>query len=199
MQNRRRVRSVFVLIWTGIIAFGAYQWHLKRTRTPTLQIFPATHSIFEQVDRVETFRLADFHEMMRPDAENAAIETEKYGTVHQYTVTRVGKEQDAAFAQELLAALEQSPRPTPFGQFSACFDPGVGFRVHRGKSFTEVFVCFHCSGVEIVTTDENKKEVWTTRTELGKARKPLLLLSRRAFPDDKILQDLKADDKPKKS
>ncbi len=189
MRNRRSVMGMIGLVCLAGGALGAYRFQQKRNTVPTLSIEARTRAVFENADKVEVFRLADFHEMMRPNAENEAIEKQKYGEMRTYTITRVGTEQNAAFAQKLLSALEQAAPKDNSG--ISCFDPGVGFRVHQGKSFVEIFVCFHCSGVEIVTTDENKQEIWRSHTELGAARTPLLALSRRAFPDDKNLRELK--------
>lgn len=157
---------------------------------PMLTLEATTKSVLENADKVETFRLADFHDAaLRTEAEYNAIEKQKYGTMRTYTVTRKGKVQNAAFAREILAALEKI-KPNHF--MASCFDPGVGFRVWKGKTKTEIFICFACPGVEIVTSNEKKKEIWSTHLEnLGDARKTLLALSRRAFPDDKILRDLK--------
>ena len=116
----------------------------------------------------------------------------KYGSAQNYTLIRPVRLVNTNFAPRLRDALRLTPDPkTTRVMIAGCFDPGVGFRVWRGKARAEMFVCFHCQGVEIVTTDERKKEPDNFHTDIGAARKSLLALSREAFPEDATLRDLK--------
>ena len=177
----------------GGLALRSVRLHANAAKAPEfpLKLDAATEAIFTHADKVEALRLADFHDnCKRPAEEFDAMLEQKYGAAQHYTLVRPVRAMNLNFAPRLQAALRLTPDPKTYFA-SQCFDPGVGFRVWRGKAHTDVFVCFHCQGVVIVTTDERKKEIVNLRTDVGAARKSLLALSREAFPDDKVLQELK--------
>lgn len=151
-----------------------------------LSLDAATSAIFTQATRVDTFRLADFHEQVRSPKDDQIIDSRKYGTVGNYTVLSVGRPQDGAFAGRLSQALATANDPsTSF--ISSCFDPGVGFRVWHGHEHADLFLCFTCSGLEITT----QARAGGIRADLGAARAPLLALSKEVFPQDTTLQAIK--------
>ena len=196
MRNGKVKLSILVALigagCAGGLALRSVRLHANAVKAPDnpLKLDAATEAIFAHADKVEALRLADFLDSSTRSLPNFdEIAMGKYGAVHSYTLMRPARIVNANFAPRLREALRLTPdKPNPFHQ---CFEPGMGFRVWRGKTHTEMFVCFHCEGVEIVTTDERKKEIANFRTDVGAARKSLLALSREAFPEDKVLQELK--------
>ena len=160
-----------------------------------MKLNAVTEAIFAHSDKVEALRLGDIQETpYRTEAEFIALADQKYGTAGAYNLLRPARIVNTNFAPRLREALRLTPDPkNATARISGCFDPGVkvGFRVWRGKAHTDVFVCFYCQGVEIITTDEHQNKVERFRNDVGSARKSLLALSREAFPEDKVLQDLK--------
>lgn len=110
----------------------------------------------------------------------------KYGTMGNNTILSVGRPQDGAFARRLAQALTKANAPRA-SFISSCFDPSVGFRVWNGHEHLDLFLCFTCSGLEIVTHAHTAG----IRADLGAARAPLLALCKEAFPQDATLQAVK--------
>ncbi len=155
-----------------------------------------TTAILAGADRVETFRLADFHEGEEyTPAERAALDGGHMGSLDDHMILRTGAPQGKAFATALHAALSQTPSPIGadglMTLIPSCFDPGVGFRVWRGAAHVDLCVCFYCSGVEIVAKDAKHKTVSQQTVTLGRSRAAFLALSRRAFPQDAALAAVK--------
>ena len=105
-----------------------------------------------------------------------------------HAVLRVAPPQGQAFAATLRSALAQAGAEE---NGVMCFDPGVGYRVWKGQSHTDICVCFYCEAVEIITKDARHKILHQSRTDMGHARAAFLALSRQAFPQDKALMALK--------
>lgn len=202
-MKRVVVLLIFAALIVGVVGYGLPRAALWRERSqrqhqrevmliPTgpLALDAATKAVFAGANRVETFRLADFHEEERLDrnpAEQAALDSH-LGWLDNHTILRVGVSQGKEFAANLNAALSQL---NDFALMPSCFDPGVGFRVWKGKAHTDLCVCFYCSGVEIITKDANHKEVFHKQTDLGRSRAAFLALARQAFPQDAPLSALK--------
>ena len=202
-MKRVVVLSIFAALAVGIAGHGlprAALWRerLQRQKQREAMLLPtgplvldaATKAVFAGADRVETFRLADFHEeekLDRTPAAQAALDGH-LGRLDDHAVLRAGAPQGEEFAAHLGAALSQV---NDFGLVSQCFDPGVGFRVWKGKAHTDLCVCFYCSGVEIITQDAARKEVFRKQTDLGRSRAAFLALARQAFPQDAPLSALK--------
>ena len=187
----RRFRLPLTLCLVILAAWGTARL-TQRSRAvvePTLQVDPLTQSVLAGADRVETFRLADFHEHPQTKAEFALLDKGGLGSLDDHTIIRIGKTQDAAFARRLLHALSIANDPA-HSFMPSCFDPGVGFRAWTGKAHTDIVICFYCSGVEIQSKDASGKPGAKTHVDLGAARPALLALSREAFPDDTRLRDL---------
>ena len=143
-----------------------------------------TAEFIDSGTRVETFRLADFHEL---EVNNTALAA-KPEVLENYTVARRGPTLDAGFAHRLATALGNGVAPKS-GLVPSCFDPGVGFRVWHGKDYATVVICFHCVGVK-VDGQWNGEVKPVTFSPLGSSRNELLKLSREAFPNDKTLNAL---------
>jgi len=155
-----------------------------------------TKAILAGADRVETFRLADFHEREdRTPAEEEALSSGHLRTLDDHVILRTGAPQGKAFATALRAALSQAPSPVGadglMSLVPSCFDPGVGFRVWKGAAHVDLCVCFYCSGVEIVTKDAKHKIISQQIVTLGRSRAAFLALSRQAFPQDAALAAVK--------
>jgi len=149
---------------------------------------PVTQGILSHADRVETFRLSDIHEARdRTTAEWTAL-SGPHPVFGEHPVLHKGQPQGPVFAAAMQTALTQTRSPT---FLPGCFDPGVGYRVWKGKAHTDLCVCFYCEGIELVTQDAHHKEVTKTMISLGAARPAFLALSQQAFPQDKELAALK--------
>jgi len=196
-MKRVIVLLIFAALTIGAVGYGlthaASSRHHQRDAllvpTGPLVLDAATKAVLAGADRVETFRLADFHEgMSRTPAEQEALSGGHLGTLDDYTVLRAGAPQGRAFAADLSRAVSTLKSPSFMSQ---CFDPGVGFRVWKGQAHTDLCVCFYCSGIEIITKDARHKEVFHQRAELGTSRAAFLALARQAFPQDARLAALK--------
>jgi hypothetical protein len=201
-MKRVVVLLIVAFLAVGVVGYGLPRAALWRERAlrqhqreamlaslGPLVLDAATKAILAGADRVETFRLADFHEGEdRSAAERAALESGHLRSLDDYTVLRTGAPQGKDFAGRLNAALSTLESPSLMLQ---CFDPGVGFRVWKGRAHTDLCVCFYCSGVEIITQDAKHKEVFHQRAELGRSRTAFLALARQAFPQDAHLTALK--------
>ena len=191
--------AVKLVFLTGLIGAGCVgglairSARIRSQEANALKLDAVTEAIFAHADKVEALRLGDIQEIAsRTGTEFIDLANQKYGVAGGYTLLRPVRLVNTNFAPRLREPLRLTPDPkTAIARISGCFDPGVGFRVWRGKTYNEVFVCFYCQGVEIVTTDEHKNRVARIRNDVGAARKSLLALSREAFPEDKVLQGLK--------
>lgn len=97
---------IFAVLAVGVVGYGlprAASWRERSQRQHQREAMPAslgplvldtaTRAILAGADRVETFRLADFHEGERDDhtpAEQAALEGGHLGSLDGYTVLRAG-------------------------------------------------------------------------------------------------------------
>ncbi len=196
----KRIVVLLLLAVFGVSAVGygvshsaAHRHRSEAARFPPpgpLVLGAATRTIFAGANRVETFRLADFHEgKKRTPAEDETLSGGCLGTLDDHVVLRAGVPQGKAFAGRLGTALSKLRGPS---SMAMCLDSGVGFRVWKGKAHTDLCVCFYCSGVEIITKDARHKEVFRTQTELGGSRAAFLALARQAFPQDAPLAALKS-------
>ena len=176
----------------------AMERHTRRTEIlaaengPLLVLDAMTKSILAGADRVETFRLVEDADSDPTPAQLAEIQAATTGphvkTLDDYTVLRTGPPQGKAFAEALQGALAQAEAEQDGAQ---CFSPGVGFRVWKGLAHVDLCVCFHCSGVEITTTNAGHKAAQPLRYNLGRSRAAFLALSRQAFPQDAALAAVK--------
>ncbi len=154
-----------------------------------------TQAVLSGADRVETFRLVDFHEEERyTDTERNLLSSPHTQSLDDHQVLRVSPAQGEAFADALRAALAKTPGPIGkdglMSGVPSCFDPGVGFRVWNGKSSVDLCVCFYCTAIEIDTNNAANKSKQTLMTPLGSSRPEWLALSKQAFPQDAALARL---------
>lgn len=208
------MKRVVLLLGFGIICIGAVFYAAPRyvaarktadrnaayartlAENGPLVLDRTTQAILENADRVETFRLADFHEGENRSAEEQAIlDGPHVQALDDYTVLHIGSPQGSEFAAALRAAVSEIPLPIGrdglvYGGVPSCFDPGIGFRVWKGKAHVDLCVCFYCTGIQIITTDAHGKQLVQMTTTLGASRPAFLALSKQAFPQDKQLAAL---------
>ena len=188
--------SVLAVCISGIVICTGCKHSKKPVALSQYKLNTVAEEILAHADKVEVFRLADFHEgENRTAAQQEAMLNQKYGTVRDYTLISKIVTKDSRFAKKVYVATRKL---TANGFLASCFDPGVGFRAWHGKKKVELFVCFHCAGAELVTFDDAGKELTRERPDLGVAWRPFLELSREAFPEDKILQGIPLDPKAHK-
>ena len=192
-MKRVLVLLIFAALTVGAVGYGlprAALWREHRLReqlrdarpfpTGPLVLDAATKAILAGADRVETFRLVDFHEEENSTAaERDVVSGDHVATLDDHLIVRTGAPQGKAFAADLSRAVSTLKSPSFMSQ---CFDPGVGFRVWKGQAHTDLCVCFYCSGIEIITKDARHKEVFHQRAELGTSRAAFLARARQAFP-----------------
>jgi hypothetical protein len=134
--------------------------------------------------RVETFRIDG-------ESRRAGKSQGPGERIGSYLLLSRGKDQGPDFAADLAAVLFKDE--TYFDGGSACFSPGVVFRVWNGEASADILVCFKCNNFEVNVKDA---EGQVTATKYGcfinsPARAELIHLSMRAFPDDPVIQGLK--------
>lgn len=154
-----------------------------------------TQAILSGADRVETFRLVDFHEEESyTSAERDLLSASHTQSLGDHQVLWVGPAQGKAFGDTLRAALAKTPGPIRkdglMSGVPSCFDPGVGFRVWSGKSSVDLCVCFYCTAIEIDTHNAASNSKQQLMTNLGSSRPVWLALSRQVFPQDARLAAL---------
>lgn len=149
-------------------------------------------ALFAGADRVQVFRL--FPQSGRQEKAQGTL----LGNVPFYAK---GKEQGAAFASRL-GALVLAPKSymLPGQSTSQCdIEPGVAFRVWRGKQFGDVIVCFECDQLAVLENNpkipENTIGGWLTGRFVvaggfNPIRPQLLALAKEALPDSPEVQKL---------
>jgi len=175
-----------LLLMGLLIAGGAGGTALYLHEANTVRLDAVTDDVLTNADKVEALRLSYY----AGSAVDLSDEKGLYDTLSGYVLRRPAHVVNTNFAPRLLSALRSLPDPKDQTLVS-CFDPGVGFRVWHGGEWTEMFICFRCQGIEISTTNAEGKKSGSVYMDLGAARKPLLAMSREAFLEDKVLQELK--------
>ncbi len=198
-REKNLMKRTFLLLMVTISGLAVMGYGLTRTMTlkamlansKPLVLDAATQAILAGADRVETFRLADFHEEedLTPQEQNILSGAHTL-SLDNHAVLRTGPTQGRVFASALGSALAQADSGQGAG-IPSCFDPGVGFRVWQGKSHTDICVCFYCAAVEIITEDAKHKVLYHFQTGLRDSRPAFLALSKQAFPQDRHLAALK--------
>jgi hypothetical protein len=140
--------------------------------------------ILKGVTKVEVFRVDSSREAQKGE--------KKIGT---YPISATGKTQGKAFAGELVKVLFADD--TYYGREAKCFEPGLAYRLWKGKASVEVIICFKCTNLR-VTAKDAKGKVLNESDETppggfgGTASEAALIkLAKKAFPRDKDIQALK--------
>jgi hypothetical protein len=133
-------------------------------------------SILKGATRVEVFRVAP-----RPDAKASK-------TIDHYPVTTTGKEQGQEFASKLSAIL--MGKGVVKSRKECGLDPGVGFRIWKGREAVDVVVCFKCDVLRVRLMNEDSKDFNFGMRDFDDVRPALLRLAKEAFPMDEEIQSL---------
>jgi hypothetical protein len=72
------------------------------------------------------------------------------------------------------------------------FSPGVVLRFRDGKEHVDVLLCFSCDELRVLTVDADGKVTHDRTEDFDPARPTLVELVKEAFPDDAVIQGLKA-------
>ena len=133
--------------------------------------------------KVQTFRLASRSE---GPASPATGPTE---SLHGYRVAAAGPELDAAFGSRVATALFD-PGSYQFDSAKACeFDPGVAFRVWKGREHLDVLLCFSCSEFRVYHPQPGG-QVRRVGEDFDDNRRAFVRLAKEAFPADPAINRL---------
>lgn len=72
------------------------------------------------------------------------------------------------------------------------FQPGVGLVMRAKEKTVTILLCFSCDQIQVVTRDEKGRVVKQGKEDNDPARPLLLDLAKKAFPKDRVIQNLKA-------
>lgn len=174
-----KIRNLLPL--AAIIVYGIVSF----VQLPLRQIGSRGVTIFDGADRVETFRLDDggYGDHMKEGTSGDEIA--------DYPITFQGRTLGPAFAADLSRAV-QDPRTFMGPNDVSCeINPGIAFRVWRGRECVEVIICFHCQQMLVTTEDAKGRVLYSAYTEITFTRAKFLALAKEAFPMDKEIQSLK--------
>lgn len=180
---RRVLMPAAALLALALFAAGVYAADPSKKVTDFLGADAV--EILKAPEKVECFRI-DGKSWISPEQQAKIEEATK--RVRGYAIIAQGKDQDAAFGGKIAAVLLDE-KTYDFESAKACkFDPGVAFRVWKGKACADVVVCFHCAELDVVTGD---KEPHRAHEDFDNARAALVALAKAAFPGDEKIQALK--------
>jgi len=202
MKSALIVLSLVILCLA--VVYGVPQYRLNRenarrafnaANSLPLVLDAKTQAILDGADRVETFRLVDFHEEENyTELERSAAFNSHEQPLDDHQVLRTGPPQGKAFAAALREAVSEAPafigKDGKGSGTPSCFDPGVGFRVWNGQAHVDLCVCFYCTAIEIDTKDPTRRFKQSLMANLGLSRPAFLALSKEAFPQDARLAAL---------
>jgi hypothetical protein len=141
--------------------------------------------ILKGVTKVEVFRIESGREARKGEKK-----------IGEYPITATGKTQGKAFAGQLVKVLFDDD--TYYGQEAKCFEPGLAYRLWKGKATVEVVICFKCTNLRLTARDAKGKVLnESDETPPGgfggtTSEAALIKLAKKAFPKDKEIQALKA-------
>jgi hypothetical protein len=146
-----------------------------------------TWAVLTSADKVEVFRL-DGNNFLFPDKKvSEEKETRRIGG---FLVTGQGEDPEKAFAGKLAEVLADERTDT--GNAKKCFQPGVAFRIWKGKEVVDVLICFGCNNLYCGPSVDLAQE----NTFFGRSpRRPdLVRLAKEAFPADREIQALQDEE-----
>jgi hypothetical protein len=135
-----------------------------------------TRSILEGATAVEVYRI---------DSEKVAAPGDP--TLDGYLVVARGQDRGEEFAARLAEVLLDPG--TYSHSFALCFDPGVAYRLRKGRECLDIVICFHCENVYLGPPTRGVRE--NASFHESPARHRLVRLAKEAFPEDKEIQGLK--------
>lgn len=158
------------------------------TENGPLVLDKVTQAIFTRADRVETFRLVNPN--ADSDEKSMPVSSWPPGKMMEgCQVMHIGPAEGPTFAAALQAALSQMPDDTQKQSATGPNDFGsdVGFRVWQGKAHADVYASFNTGDGEVISEDARHKSLMRVAGKMGGSRPALLVLSRKAFPQDTAL------------
>ncbi len=168
-------------VWTVTVAVAlAAAWHFA-TRPP---IDSGTSTVLAGATRVEVFRTEGMKEP--PDGRRRTAGGPRIGG---FLIIGRGQDQGKDFAARLADIL--FARDTYSWSYAACYMPGVAFRVWKGEEAVDVLICFKCDNFYCGPPTDQARETASFHGTLARSR--LIRLAQQAFPDDKEIQELKAE------
>lgn len=132
-------------------------------------------AIFNGATKVEAFRLFSNHRE-KP--------IEKLGRDPYFSKVSV---RDSHFASHLGNIVL---KPEGFSK-DCIFQPAVNFRVWKNQQFIDTTICFHCSELFVTQSDSQHRNVPVAGGDFDSERTKLLALTKKAFPNDQTIQDIK--------
>jgi hypothetical protein len=148
----------------------------------TDRLGPDTIQIMRQAKRVETIRIRRIEE-----------EDKKARLFDDYVLIGTGQPQGTPFTRALSEAIINEKNG--FGLGKMCiFDPGVIFRLWRGKEMVKVTICFNCEDMAVQCFDRTGVKTHSTFFDFSANRAALVRLCKRAFPKDGGIQILNEKD-----
>lgn len=184
MTRRRKFLLFGLLPLGGLLLAFVIAGLVGFVREPQKKLGEKTVSILQGATRVETFRLVE-----NPDGDPAKAGTSGDEIV-DYPVSSHGQIVGREFAADLSHAV-LDPRTFAGMNDGTCeINPGVAFRVWRGRECVEVIVCYHCQQMLVTTKDAQGHIMHSVYTEFYLNRPVFLALAKEAFPGDKEIQSL---------
>lgn len=139
-----------------------------------------TVTILKKADKVEVFRVDGTWPHKPPAPSEQAISG--------WRVLSQGRDQGPEFAARLADILADEASYSQ--KFAGCFDPGVGYRIWRGKDRVDFIICFHCDNFYLGPPVKGKMVSETASFYETPARRRLVRLAKEAFPNDPDIQGL---------
>lgn len=173
--RRRRVLGAFLLALTALVVWTT----ILLAALPRRTLGSHTLSLLDGAQRVETFRL-------KSDPQD-----EERSQIRDFPLRYVGPTQGREFAARVAAVLHAARTFWGPNDVTCLPDPGVAFRLWRGRECVEVLLCFHCNQMLVATKDAQGKVVHTAYTEFGSMRGELVTPAKQAFPRDAEIQALR--------
>ena len=138
-------------------------------------------------DKVETYRLLT-HRDDKPTSAGDGLPR-----LHGHPIIATGPVLGPEFGSQL-AAVFFSPDAYDFDRAKGClFDPGVAFRVHSGRRYVDLLLCFSCNEHRFYAVDEAGNVTRESGEDFDRARPKLVRLAKQAFPNDPTISALKEE------
>jgi hypothetical protein len=133
--------------------------------------------------RVEAFRIVDTAWHPRPQ--------DPIGEMEGYPITSIGQAQGSDFASGMATYLLDGK--LYFYHPDCIDDPGVAFRLWKGKESVTLLVCYQCEYLEVIVRDGSGRPIHRAGTffrDFSGAPDLMRRLAKEAFPDDREIQAL---------
>jgi hypothetical protein len=172
----------FVLVFAGTILFpGESPEEFEVSPEAKAALGDEGIAILKKAVRTEAFRINPSM-LTKKEIEDHVPSVGFYAIIGKGTVNR-------KFTAKIRTALFDASSYN--GREAKCFDPGVGFRIGRGREAVEVFLCFHCNNLAVaVRNAEENRYSRSSSAGFGESRELWIRLAKEAFPEDGEIQAL---------